>query len=372
MARGTAVRRQACGLLVVATLATAALLTSASAAAAATDSSSVVAAALQATQAGDRTGIAVLDLRTGVYRGAGEDTAPFPAESVAKVLIATELLATGQMDAATSPIAYRMITASDDAAADALYARAGGDSVARRVATRYRIDGLGSPPPVAGRWGLTPITARAVVQLYSALSRDPTVWPWLGAAMAHPAAVAADGTDQRFGLLAASGSAVIKQGWGHDGVGPHGAGAGNAVVLSTGIVDGGDEAVAVLTSGPPATFLGPLAATVTAQARWLPSAAVVAVAAAPTHPAVQPSWQRLPVAALGVAGLAVITTAGGVAGVRHLRGALRARGDRRERERLDRRLRRAEELWAAGEPVRLRLATGRAVSLRRSPQAATP
>jgi hypothetical protein len=71
-------------------------------------------AAAEAGAQGYRTGIAVLDLRTGQYTGAGQDTAPFASESVVKVLIATELLATGQMTGDTATTAYQMITQSDD------------------------------------------------------------------------------------------------------------------------------------------------------------------------------------------------------------------------------------------------------------------
>jgi hypothetical protein len=78
---------------------------------------------------GYRTGIAVLDLRTGEYAGAGEDTASFASESVVKVLIATELLATDQMTGDTATTAYQMITESDDDDADALYDLVGGDNL---------------------------------------------------------------------------------------------------------------------------------------------------------------------------------------------------------------------------------------------------
>ncbi|MCU1613498.1 MAG: hypothetical protein JWO98_1038, partial [Frankiales bacterium] len=74
------------------------------------------AAAQVATAGGYRTGVAVLDLATGAYSGAGDDSRPFASESVAKAFIATQLLLSGQMTGDVEPIAYRMITASDDAA----------------------------------------------------------------------------------------------------------------------------------------------------------------------------------------------------------------------------------------------------------------
>jgi len=82
--------------------------------------SSASAAAALATSKGYRTGIAVLDLQTGRYAGAGEDTEQFASESVVKVMIAARLLATGQMTGSTEATAYEMITESDDDDANAL------------------------------------------------------------------------------------------------------------------------------------------------------------------------------------------------------------------------------------------------------------
>lgn len=224
--------------------------------------STVQNAAEVAVARGYRTGVAVLDLATGRYSGGGDDTGVFPSESVVKVLIATRLLLTGQMSGSTAVTARRMITASDDAAANALYLRAGGDAVLPLVAAHYGIPDLGTPPPIPGRWGLTRLTARGLVHLYAAIARDPAVHPWLSDAMTHATAVAADGTAQFFGLPAATAGAAIKQGWGHDG-------SGNAVVNSTGYVQDGRFAVAILTAGPPGTYGAPLEATVSDQARAL-------------------------------------------------------------------------------------------------------
>jgi hypothetical protein len=242
--------------------------------------SAVQNAARVALDRGFRTGIAVLDLTTGAYSGAGEDTAAFPSESVVKVLIATQLLLTGQMTAGTDATAQRMITVSDDDAADALYPRAGGDGVVELVAAHYGIADLGAPPPVPGRWGLTRITARGLVELYAAIAQDPVVHPWLSAAMARAEPVAADGTPQFFGIPAATSGAAIKQGWGHDGVGT-----GNAVVNSTGYVDGGRVAVAILSAGPADTYGAAIQGTVTAQAQALLAGGAGSAAAAAAAPA---------------------------------------------------------------------------------------
>jgi hypothetical protein len=211
--------------------------------------SDVQAAAQVATDQGYRTGVAALDLRTGKYLSGGEDTAPFASESVAKVLIATQLLATGQMTGATGATAYEMITHSDDDAANALYGLAGGDDVINLVAARYQIPFLGTPPDEPGWWGSTEITAKGMVYLYAAIARDPTVGPWLMNAMAHTTEYGADGTYQFFGIPSATTGAAIKQGWGDDGDDSP-----NAVFNSTGYVDNDEYAVAILTDGSPWTY----------------------------------------------------------------------------------------------------------------------
>ena len=189
--------------------------------------------------------------------------------------------------------------------------------------------------------------------------------------MAHPSPTAADGTAQLFGLAAAAPDAAIKQGWGHDGVG-----GGQAVANSTGYVAGGRFAVAILTEGPPSSYLAGIAAEVSAQAQALmagvlpapPPVAVAApsVAAAPEVAAPERPTDLRPVF-LVVAGLA----GAGVAGVGVQRGARRlrlARAERRERLRrqaLRRRLARAAS--GSGSPVVVRLPSGQLVRLHGRP-----
>jgi hypothetical protein len=301
-------------------------------------------AAQVALDRGNRTAVAMLDLTTGVYSGAGEDTAAFPSQSVVKVFLAVELLLTGQMNGTTEATAYRMVTSSDDRAATALYARAGGDDVVPLLAAHYGIPDLGAPPPVAGRWGLTRITAKGLVTFYAAVARDPAVQPWLSNAMGHAVEVAADGTDQFFGLPAAAPGAAIKQGWGHDGVD-----AGNAVANSTGYVGGGRVAVAILTSGPAATYGAQIESTVTAQARaLLPGADAAAAAPAATSPPLAPAAAPAtagehsattvqealpPLAGIAAVGVAVPGVGRLTRRVRRSRAEARARRARRRRTR---------------------------------------
>jgi hypothetical protein len=314
---------------------------------------------------GYRTGIAVLDLDTGEYSGAGDDTGLFPSESVAKVLIATELLLTGQMHGTTASLARSMITASDDDAADLLYPLAGGDAVLPRVAAHYGVPGLGRPPATPGWWGLTQINARGLVQLYAALQRDPVVRPWLTDAMAHATAVAADGTHQFFGLPAAAPGSAIKQGWGHESVNGR-----KAVANSTGYV-AGHLAVAILTEGPPGSYLAGIAAVQTAQAKTL--LAALAPAAAPPAPppvAVLPAAPEkhspdLVPALVAVAGVGVVAAAGsgGVRLARRGRTALQARRDRRLARAAEQRRRRALAVAARTGASVVRLRDGSVVRL---------
>jgi hypothetical protein len=307
-------------------------------------------AAQVATAAGYRTGVAVLDLETGTYTGAGEDTATFASESVVKVLIATELLLTGKMTGDTETTAYEMITQSDDEDADALYGLAGGDDVVTLVAEHYGIADLGSPPDRAGWWGNTHLTAKGLVQLYAAVAQDDTVGPWLMNAMAHATEYGSDGTYQFFGLPSATTGAAVKQGWGADGDD-----APNAVFNSTGYVDDGRYAVAILTDGPSSTYGSAISAVVTAQAKALmpdgaieqPAASAAPATASPTAaaPATATASSAVgasgggvsasggPVAVLrrhGVAtgigaGLLVLGAVVGLAAVRHRGGRVRGR-----------------------------------------------
>jgi hypothetical protein len=319
------------------------------------------AAQLAAAQ-GYRTGVAVLDLATGDYSGAGDDAGLFPSESVAKVLIATELLLTGRMNGADEPLARAMITASDDDAADRLYPQVGGDDVLPRIAAHYGITGLGAPPTTPGWWGLTRISARGLVQLYAALQRDPAVQPWLSDAMAHAAPVAADGTQQLFGLPAAVPGSAIKQGWGHESVS-----GSQAVANSTGYV-AGHLAVAILTQGPPASYLAGITGVVTAQAQALLAGVTpVAAPAPPAAPVATAAPQRddLRLALASVAGLGALAAAGygGLFLFRRARAALQARRERTRARLAEQRRRRALAAAARSGATVVRLPDGRLVRL---------
>jgi len=206
--------------------------------------------------------LAVYDTATGTYTSAGDADAEYSTASVVKVLIATELLLTDQMNGDTASTASLMVSASDDDAADALYGLVGGDSVVTTIADHYGTTNLGSPPADTGQWGETKVTAEGLVHLYAKLKADPQVWPWLSTAMAATTRVAADGTDQYFGIAAVARNWAVKQGW-MTGLGP------GATYASTGYVDGGRYAVAILTYGSADQYGQYMSDTITQMARDL-------------------------------------------------------------------------------------------------------
>ncbi|MFL6161372.1 MAG: hypothetical protein ACJ74U_04010 [Jatrophihabitantaceae bacterium] len=210
---------------------------------------------------GYRSSIGVLDTQTGSFAGAGDYNSSYASESVMKVFIATRLLMTGQMTGWNATTAYKMITQSDDASANALYGRTGGDGVINWVKSALNIPNLGSPPLRPGWWGGTQITAAGMTSFYNAVRHRPGVWNWLGNAMHHATVYGSDGTYQYFGIPSATTGAAIKQGWGGDNA------AGQPAFNSTGLVNGDRYAVVILTQG--GVYGSPIAGMLTSEARLL-------------------------------------------------------------------------------------------------------
>lgn len=192
-----------------------------------------------------RAGVAVLDLKTGAFYGSGDYNGYFGSASVVKALIATRILATGNMTGSTAAEAWRMITLSDDNAGTDLWNRFGGPSIINWVKAYYGIPFLGYPNSYAGYWGNTHISARGMVYFYAHVKADRRVAPWLLNAMHHASCTATDGTNQCFGIPAAVGGAAIKQGWGAHSADNW----ADAVINTTGLVNGDRYAVAILSEG---------------------------------------------------------------------------------------------------------------------------
>ncbi|MGZ4559400.1 MAG: serine hydrolase [Mycobacteriaceae bacterium] len=226
-----------------------------------------------ATGRGEQAAIAVYDTETGTYTAAGNTDELYSSASVVKVFIATDLLLTGQMTGDTASLAYKMVTASDDDAADSLYGLVGGDSVITTIADHYGITNLGSPPADTGQWGETTITADGLVHLYAKLKADPKVWPWLSVAMSNTTQVGTDGTDQYFGIPSATQDWAVKQGW-MTGLGP------GSTYNSTGYVENDRYAIAILTFGSANQYGSYMSNTITQTAKYtLPGGVVGATPA---------------------------------------------------------------------------------------------
>jgi hypothetical protein len=144
----------------------------------------------------------------------------FPTASLVKLFVAEDILHRARvgllpLTGEDLVLLQDMIRRSDDAAASRLWVRYGGGRMVADVAARYGLTGT-APPASPGQWGSTITTARDVACF---LARLPGV--------AHPAdasalmlwmrtatPVAADGFDQRFGLLGTvPGLPAVKQGW---------------------------------------------------------------------------------------------------------------------------------------------------------------
>jgi hypothetical protein len=145
---------------------------------------------------------------------------PFPTASLVKLFVAEDVLHRARMGLLPLTgedlvLLQDMIRRSDDAAASTLWVRYGAGRMVADVAARYGLTGT-APPASPGQWGSTITTARDVACF---LARLPGV--------AHPAdasalmvwmrtatPVAADGFDQRYGLLGTvPGLPAVKQGW---------------------------------------------------------------------------------------------------------------------------------------------------------------
>jgi beta-lactamase family protein len=112
----------------------------------------------------------------------------------------------------------RAVSASDDGAMNLLWDRFGGAELVTAAAAEFGLTGS-SPPAVAGQWGEAVTTAADMATFLSTLGAHlpaddlVTLIDWMRSA----AGIAADGFDQRFGLLAPAASAGTpvagKQGW---------------------------------------------------------------------------------------------------------------------------------------------------------------
>jgi hypothetical protein len=197
---------------------------------------------------------------------------PFPTASMVKLYMAQDILHRARigaihLDRTDFALLQDMIRRSSDPAASTLWVRYGGGAMVTDVAARFGLTGT-APPSIPGQWGQATTTARDLARFLALL--PVLAHPYDAAALqvgirtATP--VAADGFDQRFGLLAAGPAfTAVKQGW-MCCVG------GNRHLHSIGIV--GHRIVVLLSVVPRAVGYDAARAALTAAAAALPQPAV--------------------------------------------------------------------------------------------------
>lgn len=175
-------------------------------------------AAIEAVSPDTQVGIDVIDTRTGAVIAALNPDQQFYTASVVKLLIALDALNSQgwQPDSATGAQIQQMLSASDDNVADTLWDADGGDAIIDRM-----IDLIGlpetQPPTDPAQWGETRTTPDDVVTLYHFIAAEvpePSRTVIMNALL-NTDEIAADGTDQYFGIPTGLSDTVwaVKQGW---------------------------------------------------------------------------------------------------------------------------------------------------------------
>jgi hypothetical protein len=219
------------------------------------------AAAHYATERGYRIGIAVIDTTTHALYTSGRARTSYLSASVVKVLIAARLLVENRMHGDVRRLAYRMITQSDNDAANQLYPLAGGSSLEPWTERHFHVPGLGGPKTPPEYWGSTRLVPAKLARLYVKYKNDPRVGPWLLNAMHHIHEYSSAGEYQWWGLPSATTNAAVKQGWNTD--------FGHANVNTTGFVNNDRYAVVIMSRGPTSSYLEEITEMITQAAKLL-------------------------------------------------------------------------------------------------------
>ncbi|MEV4732219.1 hypothetical protein [Saccharopolyspora sp. NPDC049426] len=158
-------------------------------------------------------GVAILDRATGEVAYGSAAKQPMYSASLSKVIVAVELLERHRVTPQDRLAMRRALGPSDDQAMNALWDRYDGSSLITAAANRLMLQQT-RPPDDPGRWGDTVTSARDIAAVYHhllahmpAADRDFV----LDALHAAPSR-AADGVNQKFGLMAMDAQAV-KSGW---------------------------------------------------------------------------------------------------------------------------------------------------------------
>ncbi|WP_405160889.1 hypothetical protein OG203_31560 [Nocardia sp. NBC_01499] len=174
--------------------------------------------AIQAVSPGTQVGIDVADISSGAVLVGQNLDQQFYTASVVKLLIALDALNQQgwQPDSDTAAQLRTMLSASDDNIADDLWDDNGGDAIVSRMIDLIGLPGT-QPPDDPEQWGETLTTARDVVTIYRYLTTsvpEPSRSLVIGALRAT-SEIAADGTDQYFGIPdgLTDDNWAVKQGW---------------------------------------------------------------------------------------------------------------------------------------------------------------
>ncbi len=175
-------------------------------------------AAIEAASPGTDPGIEVVDTATGTELACFDADSQFYTASVVKLLIAIDAAESqgGQPDPALADRIRQMLSASDDSVADSLWDADGGDEIVDRMTALIGLPGTRAPDDPA-QWGETRTTPSDVVTIYHYLTTtapQPERDLVLGA-LGAVSEIAADGTDEYFGIPAALPGAdwAVKPGW---------------------------------------------------------------------------------------------------------------------------------------------------------------
>jgi beta-lactamase class A len=158
---------------------------------------------------------AVYDLRDNTFVTRSGEDRQFAAESLTKLLIATDLAAAGKLTGDNLPKVQRMLSTSDDTAANQLWTADGGPRIVTRAVRSMGLKQT-TPPRDPGRWGDTSTTAADVVRIYQHIvTKMPAAQRDVLLADLATTPRAADGTNQDFGITAAlpDGEWWAKQAW---------------------------------------------------------------------------------------------------------------------------------------------------------------
>ncbi|GAB2522982.1 serine hydrolase [Nocardia heshunensis] len=175
-------------------------------------------AAIQDASPGTEVGIDVIDTGTGAVVAALAADRQFYTASVVKILIALDALhgQGRQADSADPARLEQMLATSDDDIADELWSAGGGTAIVSRMIDLIGLTGT-QPPDDSAEWGETRTTPADVVAVYRYLTTvvpEPDRQVILNG-LRHTTRIAADGTDQSFGIPSAFPGVptAVKQGW---------------------------------------------------------------------------------------------------------------------------------------------------------------